>query len=209
VQTLLQTDVLLLILFCLGVGIVGGAVAILDVLLPSQDLWEAIRTKEGWALYGINLLLAAIIAYILVATEKFEVGPLSAIAIAVGYPSLLHQKFFTHDDTHWGIEHIYQRISGRLSPGIDESINNRAEDYLRRFRELPTDRIVDDTRDFLEVRRRTLAADVFQENMALLDQLLQDTNQNPLNQRDNNALIYNILYDLGGYRAIRRIIKRS
>ena len=198
-----------LILFCLSAGLVGSALVMLDVISETKEPYEAITTLEVGLLYLVNVVIAALITYVLYLTDRVELGFLAWSGVVLGYPLLMHTKLFTIRGTtpaesiSVGVEVVYQQVSKLLLPGIDKSIEERGSRLLTAFRAMPMDRIVDKAKDYITPK----VVENKQAVMDWLDEMKNDADQNPEHADNNKRAIFAKIQDIGGYRGIKYVLK--
>lgn len=197
------------ILFCLTAGLVSAVLFMLDVISETKEPYEAITTLEVGLLYLVNVIIAALITYVLHLTDRIELGFLAWMGVVLGYPLLMHTKLFTvkgatpDENISVGFEVVYQQISKLLLPGIDQSIEERGSRLLTAFRAMHIDRIVDKAKDYVTPKN----IENKQAVMDWLDQMQDDAHQNPEHEDDNKRAIFAKIQDIGGYRGIRYILR--
>jgi len=197
------------LLFCLSAGLVSAVLFMLDVISETKEPYEAITTLEVLALYLVNVIIAALITYVLYLTDRVQLGFLAWMGVVLGYPLLMHTKLFTvkgatpAENISVGFEVIYQQVSKLLLPGVDKSIEERGSRLLTAFRALPMDRIVDKAKDYITPKN----IENKQAVMDWLDEMKADAEQNP-DQADNiKRALFAKIQDLGGYRGIKYILR--
>jgi hypothetical protein len=198
-----------ILFFCLSAGLVSAVLFMLDVISETKEPYEAITTLEVLALYLVNVVIAALLTYILYLTERVQLGFLAWMGVVLGYPLLMHTKLFTikgqtsAEDISVGFEIVYQQISKLLLPGIDQSIEERGSQLLTAFRALPIDRIVDKAKDYITPKN----IENKQAVMDWLDEMKADAEQHP-DQADNiKRALFAKIQDIGGYRGIKYILR--
>jgi hypothetical protein len=197
------------IIFCLSAGLVSAALVMLDVVSESKEPYEAILTLEVGLLYFINVIIAALITYVLHLTDRVQLGFLAWTGVVLGYPLLMHTKLFTikgataEENISVGVEVVYQQVSKLLLPGIGKSIEERGSRLLTKFRALPADRIVDKAKDYITPKD----IENKQAIMDWLDEMKADAEQNPEHADNNKRAIFAKIQDIGGYRGIRYILR--
>jgi hypothetical protein len=200
---------ILILLFCLSAGLVSAVLFMLDVISETKEPYEAITTLEVLALYLINVVIATLITYVLYLTDRVQLGFLAWIGVVLGYPLLMHTKLFTvkgatpAENISVGFEVIYQQVSKLLLPGVDKSIEERGSRLLTAFRALPMDRIVDRAKDYITPKN----IENKQAVIDWLDEMENDTEQNPEHADDNKRAIFAKIQDIGGYRGIKYILR--
>jgi hypothetical protein len=198
-----------IVLFCLSAGLVSAVLFMLDVISETKEPYEAITTLEVLALYLINVVIATLITYVLYLTDRVQLGFLAWIGVVLGYPLLMHTKLFTvkgatpAENISVGFEVIYQQVSKLLLPGVDKSIEERGSRLLTAFRALPMDRIVDRAKDYITPKN----IENKQAVIDWLDEMENDTEQNPEHADDNKRAIFAKIQDIGGYRGIKYILR--
>jgi hypothetical protein len=198
-----------ILFFCLSAGLVSAVLFMLDVISETKEPYEAITTLEVLALYLVNVVIAALLTYILYLTERVQLGFLAWMGVVLGYPLLMHTKLFTikgqtpAENISVGFEIVYQQISKLLLPGIDQSIEERGSQLLTAFRALPIDRIVDKAKDYITPKN----IENKQAVMDWLDEMKADAEQHP-DQADNiKRALFAKIQDIGGYRGIKYILR--
>lgn len=200
---------ILIALFCLSAGLVSAVLFMLDVISESKEPYEAITTLEVGILYLVNVIIAALITYVLYLTDRIQLGFMAWTAVVLGYPLLMHTKLFTvkgatpGENISVGFEVVYQQVSKLLLPGIDRSIEERGSRLLTDFRAMPTDRIVDKAKDYITPKK----IENKQAVMDWLDEMKNDADQNPEHADDNKRAIFAKIQDIGGYRGIKYILR--
>lgn len=196
-------------LFCLSAGLVGAVLVMLDVISESKEPYEAITTLEVGILYVVNVVIAALIIYVLYLTDRIQLGFLAWAGVVLGYPLLMHTKLFTikgeaaEENISVGLEVVYQQVSKLLIPGIDKSIEERGSRLLAKFRTLPIDRIVSKAKDYImpkDIKNKQAIID-------WLDEMENDADENPEHADNNKRAIFAKIQDIGGYRGIRYILR--
>ncbi len=201
-----------LLVFCVIVAVLAGVVAMIDVVVQSDEVYEAVRTNEVVLLYLVNVLIAAVITYLLATTTNIQVGLLSGVGVVLAYPVLLHTKLFSvqsptaNQPIDVGFEWVYKRVSDWLVPNIRNSIEERASEYVREFRAMDMADLVTETKDYLSTK--AVLAEQLGELSAWLDRLQQDAANNPNREDSNKRAIFEKVRDVGSYRGVRHIIKR-
>lgn len=199
-----------LIIFCLTAGLFSAVLVILDVVSESKEPYEAISTPEVGLLYLVNVIIAAVITYVLYLTNRIQLDILPWVGVVLGYPLLMHTKLFTikgrtaEENISVGLEVVYQQISKLLLPGIDKSIEERGSRLLADFRAMPMARIVSKAKDYITPK----AIKDKQAIMNWLDEMQADAEQNPDHADDNKRAIFAKIQEIGGYRGIRYILRR-
>jgi hypothetical protein len=197
------------LLFCLSAGLVSAVLFMLDVISETKEPYEAITTLEVGLLYLVNVIIAALITYVLYLTDRVQLGFLAWMAVVLGYPLLMHTKLFTvkgatpDENISVGFEVVYQQMSKLLLPGIDQSIEERGSQLLTAFRAMHIDRIVDKAKDYITPKN----IENKQAVMDWLDEMQADAGQNQEHADDNKRAIFAKIQDLGGYRGIRYILR--
>ncbi len=197
-------------LFCLIVGIGGGFLILLDMLSSQREPNEAIKTREAWLLYGANIIIAALLSYSLVDMKKVDLGFLSAIAIILGYPLLVHTKLFSiksslGQDTSVGFEWIYEQVRNILIPSIEKSVLEISAQYMERFRSMPMDHIIARARNYVAPINKMPpeTQQTKEEVLEWLDKTLSDTKARPENEDKAKEIIFAKIREIGGLRGIR------
>ncbi len=198
-----------IVLFCLSAGLISAALFMMDVISETREPYEAITTLEVAILYLVNVVIAALITYVLYLTDRVQLSFLPWVGVVVGYPLLMHTKIFTvkgktaTENISVGLEVVYQQVSKLLLPGIDKSIEERGSRLLTAFRVLPMDRIVDKAKDYITPKN----IENKQAVIGWLDQMKNDAEQHP-DQADNiKRAIFAKIQDIGGYRGIKYILR--
>jgi len=198
-----------IVLFCLSAGLISAALFMMDVISETREPYEAITTLEVAILYLVNVVIAALITYVLYLTDRVQLSFLPWVGVVVGYPLLMHTKIFTvkgktaTENISVGLEVVYQQVSKLLLPGIDKSIEERGSRLLTAFRVLPMDRIVDKSKDYITPKD----IENKQAVVGWLDQMKNDAEQHP-DQADNiKRAIFAKIQDIGGYRGIKYILR--
>jgi len=198
-----------IVLFCLSAGLVSAVLFMLDVISETKEPYEAITTLEVVVLYLINVVIAALITYILYLTERVQISLLAWMSLVLGYPLLMHTKVFTikgqtpAQNISVGFEVVYQQVSKLLLPGVDKSIEERGSRLLTAFRAMPMDRIVDKAKDYVTPKNIENSQAV----MDWLDEMKNDAEQNS-DQADNiKRAIFAKIQEIGGYRGIKYILR--
>ncbi len=196
-----------IVLFCLSAGLVSAVLFMLDVISETKEPYEAITTLEVVVLYLINVVIAALVTYVLYLTERVQLSLLAWISLVLGYPLLMHTKVFTikgqtpAQNISVGFEVVYQQVSKLLLPGVDRSIEERGSRLLTAFRAMPMDRIVDKAKDYITPKN----IENTQAVLAWLDEMKNDAEQNPDQADDIKRAIFAKLQEIGGYRGIKYI----
>jgi len=196
-----------IVLFCLSAGLVSAVLFMLDVISETKEPYEAITTLEVVVLYLVNVVVAALITYVLYLTERVQLSLLAWISLVLGYPLLMHTKVFTikgqtpAQNISVGFEVVYQQVSKLLLPGVDRSIEERGSRLLTAFRAMPMDRIVDKAKDYITPKN----IENTQAVLAWLDEMKNDAEQNPDQADDIKRAIFAKIQEIGGYRGIKYI----
>jgi len=196
-----------IVLFCLSAGLVSAVLFMLDVISETKEPYEAITTLEVVVLYLVNVVVAALITYVLYLTERVQLSLLAWISLVLGYPLLMHTKVFTikgqtpAQNISVGFEVVYQQVSKLLLPGVDRSIEERGSRLLTAFRAMPMDRIVDKAKDYITPKNIENSQAV----LAWLDEMKNDAEQNPDQADDIKRAIFAKIQEIGGYRGIKYI----
>ena len=196
-----------IVLFCLSAGLVSAVLFMLDVISETKEPYEAITTLEVVALYLVNVVIAALITYVLYLTERVQLSFLAWMSLVLGYPLLMHTKVFTikgqtpAQNISVGFEVVYQQVSKLLLPGVDRSIEERGSRLLTAFRAMPMDRIVDKAKDYITPKN----IENKQAVLAWLDEMKNDAEQNPDQADDIKRAIFAKIQEIGGYRGIKYI----
>lgn len=198
-----------IVLFCLSAGLVSAVLFMLDVISETKEPYEAITTLEVVVLYLINVVIAALITYVLYLTERVQISLLAWMSLVLGYPLLMHTKVFTikgqspAQNISVGFEVVYQQVSKLLLPGVDKSIEERGSRLLTAFRAMPMDRIVDKAKDYVTPKN----IENCQAVIDWLDEMQNDAEQNS-DQADNiKRAIFAKIQEIGGYRGIKYILR--
>jgi hypothetical protein len=198
-----------ILLFCLSAGLVSAVLFMLDVISETKEPYEAITTLEVLALYLVNMVIAALITYVLYLTDRVQLGFLAWMGVVLGYPLLMHTKLFTirgqspAENISVGFEVIYQQVSKLLLPGVDKSIEERGSRLLTAFRALPMDRIVDKAKDYITPKN----IENKQAVMDWLDEMKADAEQHSDQTDDIKRALFAKVQDIGGYRGIKYILR--
>lgn len=198
-----------LILFCLSAGLVSAALIMLDVISESREPYEAISTVEVGLLYLVNVIIAGLITYFLYLTDRVQLSFLAWSGVVLGYPLLTHTKLFTvkgktpEENISVGFELVYQQVSKLLLPGIDRSIEERGSRLVADLRALPIDRIVDKAKDYITPKVIEDKEGV----MNWLEEQKTEAEENPELANDIKRIISGRILEIGGYRAIRYILR--
>ncbi len=197
-----------LIVFCLTAGLISAVLVMMDVVSEYKEPYEAVLTPEVGILYAVNVVIAALIAYVLYATDRVELGFLPWVGVVLGYPLLMHTKLFTvkgrtaNENISVGLEVVYQQVSKLLRPGIEKSIEERGARLLVQFRAMPIDRIVVKAKDYITPKN----IEDKQAIMNWLDEMQNDAQQHPEHEDDNKRAIFAKIQEIGGYRGIRYVL---
>jgi len=198
-----------IVLFCLSAGLVSAVLFMLDVISETKEPYEAITTLEVVVLYLVNVLIAALVTYILYLTDRVQLSFLAWMSLVLGYPLLMHTKVFTikgqtpAQNISVGFEVVYQQVSKLLLPGVDRSIEERGSRLLTAFRAMPMDRIVDKGKDYVTPKNIENSPAV----MTWLDEMQNDAEQNPDQADDIKRAIFAKIQEIGGYRGIKYILR--
>jgi hypothetical protein len=99
-------------------------------------------------------------------------------------------------------------VTSLLTPGIERSIEERGSQLLEDFRGMSIETIVERAKDY--ITPKSLPPHVDKAKLfAWLDEIKADTQRNPQNEDDNKRAIFGKIQEIGGYRGIRYIMKRS
>ncbi len=198
-----------IVFFCLSAGLISAVLFMLDVISETKEPYEAITTPEVVVLYLVNVVIAALITYVLYLTDRVELGLLAWIGVVLGYPLVMHTKVFTikgqtpAENISVGFEVVYQQVSKLLLPGVDKSIEERGSRLLTDFRALPMDRIVDKAKDYItpkNIENKQAVVD-------WLDKMKADADQDPDRADNIKRAIFAKIQDIGGYRGIKYILR--
>jgi len=198
-----------IVLFCLSAGLVSAVLFMLDVVSETKEPYEAITTLEIVVLYLVNVVIAALITYVLYLTERVQLSLLAWMGLVLGYPLLMHTKIFTlkgqtpAQNISVGFEVVYQQVSKLLLPGVDRSIEERGSRLLTAFRAMHMDRIVDKGKDYVTPKN----IENRQAVMTWLDEMKNNAEQNPDQADDIKRAIFAKIQEIGGYRGIKYILR--
>lgn len=190
--------------------------AALDTATKHRDPGTALKTREWWVLWVVNLIVAFVVIYGAYLTNRLDLSFFGFVAAVFGYPLLLHTRLFTirgakpEDDKSVGPEFLLQLADNLLLPGIEESIQEQSARLIKQWRQTDIQKLGPTTKDYLASHAwppdhpRTR-----EQTLHWVEQLLADATANPANADDNARALFIEIEKIGGLRGIRWILKQS
>jgi len=189
------------------------------VKLKLQEPSAALRTKEWWQLCAVNFLLASLLIYgFAYAGNRIDLSTFFGVLGAIlGYPLLLNAKILTirgdspEDERSVGVKIVLDLADVFLVPGIKQSIDDMGVALLEKWHQrhqLNPANLAHSIQNYLATHDLPANYPRTRDQLgAWVNQLRADTAAHPENAQDNARALFIEIRQLGGLRAVRRIIR--